>query len=854
MSAAESGAGAGGDAVSAGAMQALADTVSRLEGDVAAANARADAATNSAKSQLAIFKKGTLATLRKKDALLGDAVAAARAEEADTLRSALKKQVSLTDAFEKSGSAGSSGDDVDDIAVLRAELSAARTLAASRTAAEQTVRAGARAAHALVAELTAAMAQLGAASPVGAVSTLETLLQKYSAARSANELHDRDYEAHASAASPGGGEHRSAHARAGATATATAETAALTASLSAAETKLARAQGEAARVRDENAALRDKVAGLSSQLAGVANASRTGADAASRLASATADKAAIEKEVARLTAELAEARAATDAARVDGREDAATADAIAAVERERDAARMEASSSRDAAAAAEAAATDARARLAVAEADAATALADADRFRAEAAAADARASAAEAQRGDREGSAAMEAAARLTEAEANAAALAAAVEAAKAKAKADKDKIKAAAMRQFDELKAKALDEISAVKAASAQEMNALRADVEAARAELNESRSVGASSASRVRELGADVARARTVLKELRATMRTQSESTTRALVAMAADVSKKLAETGAGAADLLERLKKESAERRRLSNLVQELRGNIRVYARARPPLGPELSGEGGGVCISFPSDGEITVVNSKKAAKTWEFDHVFKPGTSNAQAFAEVEGLIGSTMDGFNVCIFAYGQTGSGKTFTMEGSAASPELRGINYRALDTLFAIGDARRADGWAYSISISMVEIYNEEIRDMLAERDANGLPLSTEKLKVREAGNGTFVPGLSSREVTGRDQVLDLMALGYKSRTTFSTNMNEHSSRSHALLTINVTGKNSITRMTMSGKLHLVDLAGCVARVAVSALLGRNLLHSPHPFCLQVRAPLSLRRYGRSS
>jgi kinesin family member C2/C3 len=155
---------------------------------------------------------------------------------------------------------------------------------------------------------------------------------------------------------------------------------------------------------------------------------------------------------------------------------------------------------------------------------------------------------------------------------------------------------------------------------------------------------------------------------------------------------LTSKLSTHAAALTTLRERYKKELLERRRLHNLVQELRGNIRVYCRARPALATDVE-SGSGMAASFPQEGEIVMVNNKKQTKSWEFDQVFVPGLSNEVVYRETEPLIVSVMDGYNVCIFAYGQTGSGKTHTMEGTEAD---RGINYRALDSLFKI-QVRRA-------------------------------------------------------------------------------------------------------------------------------------------------------------
>ena len=279
------------------------------------------------------------------------------------------------------------------------------------------------------------------------------------------------------------------------------------------------------------------------------------------------------------------------------------------------------------------------------------------------------------------------------------------------------------------------------------------------------------------------------------------------------------------------LGRLKIEMNERRRLFNLVQELRGNIRVICRVRPPVSTD-SGSGE-IAVSFPSQAggheegeheEITVVNNNRTLKTWEFDSVFQPGSTNKDVFGAVESLVTSVADGFNVCIFAYGQTGSGKTHTMEGSLSNP---GINYRTLEALFAL-KATRARDVNCSISISLLEIYNEQLRDMMATVPKGSNP---EPLVMRDSGGvgGVAIPGLTILPVSTHEEVLHLMNTAYKNRTTFSTNMNEHSSRSHCVLSIIVTSFNKVTNISLKGKLHLIDLAGS-ERVGKSGATGDRL------------------------
>ncbi len=362
---------------------------------------------------------------------------------------------------------------------------------------------------------------------------------------------------------------------------------------------------------------------------------------------------------------------------------------------------------------------------------------------------------------------------------------------------------------------------------------------------------------------------------------LRSEARAALSALPALLADHSRavlgRLRAADADAAELVARYRRELAERRRLFNLVQELRGNIRVYCRSRPASGSELAA-GHEVIVDFNPDdvNYIGVTNERRKKKTFEFDHVrladrararprrraatggrpggraarradgagvdvstarvparprarvcsqvFPPSSSQADVFREVEPLITSALDGFNVCIFAYGQTGSGKTFTMTGPAAD---RGVNHRALATLFARAAERRSE-CTDVITVSILEIYNEQIRDLLAEA------VGSRKLEVRQGPNGMFVPDLTLVPVTGVAEVLELMELGEMNRATDATDMNEHSSRSHSLLSIYLHSTNHVTGSVSRGKLHLVDLAGS-ERLAKSGATGQRQKEAAH-------------------
>merc|ERR1712196_270751 len=123
---------------------------------------------------------------------------------------------------------------------------------------------------------------------------------------------------------------------------------------------------------------------------------------------------------------------------------------------------------------------------------------------------------------------------------------------------------------------------------------------------------------------------------------------------------------------------------------------------------------------------------------------------------------EGLVTSVLDGYNVCIFAYGPTGSGKTHTMEGP---PGNRGLNFRALDALFAMAEGRQSDH-TYKLALSAVEIYNEQLRDLLAVDSASSSTSvsSGRRHEIRSGPRGMYVTALTEVQVTSSAQVQQLL------------------------------------------------------------------------------------------
>lgn len=286
---------------------------------------------------------------------------------------------------------------------------------------------------------------------------------------------------------------------------------------------------------------------------------------------------------------------------------------------------------------------------------------------------------------------------------------------------------------------------------------------------------------------------------------------------------------------ARLSELYTQEMLARRKLHNRLMELQGNIRVFCRVRPIQPVELKSEQSALAVFFrDSDHESLdlYVGSEAGDKAnqigqkhaFEFDHVFQPNSTQEQVFEQTRALVVSALDGFNVCIFAYGQTGSGKTHTMEG----PETdRGVNFRSLRELFAIRDDRMAGGnFECSMKLSILEVYNETIVDLLGGGQAGAAPKG---LDVRVGKTGVYVENLIEVEVFNEGDVLDLMRLGHSHRSVGAHDFNEHSSRSHLVLSITIeTGLKAEGRRRVS-KLHLIDLAGS-ERVSKTAASGQRL------------------------
>lgn len=258
---------------------------------------------------------------------------------------------------------------------------------------------------------------------------------------------------------------------------------------------------------------------------------------------------------------------------------------------------------------------------------------------------------------------------------------------------------------------------------------------------------------------------------------------------------------------------------QRRVVYNELQELRGNLRVYCRLRP------RGKGDTAFVTPDDDITLRVTDpDSEQTTTYEFDMVLGEQATQQEVFQEVQPLAVSILDGYNVCVFAYGQTGSGKTHTMEGHAKD---RGLSFRTMSELFDMAAARAADDYETTFQLSVLEVYNNKVFDLLSERAA---------CTVRWGGpsQGVVVQPLSTRAVASVAEVERQLKDAYAHRSVAGTDCNMHSSRSHCLLTIYVTCLNPANRSKTTGKLHLIDLAGS-ERVKNSGVEGDRLKEATH-------------------
>ncbi|CAI5703086.1 unnamed protein product [Peronospora effusa] len=240
-----------------------------------------------------------------------------------------------------------------------------------------------------------------------------------------------------------------------------------------------------------------------------------------------------------------------------------------------------------------------------------------------------------------------------------------------------------------------------------------------------------------------------------------------------------------------------------------------NVQVAVRCRPLNSREKSAGRGAVVQCKPNSSEVAVVKRK----TYTFDRVFGQYSTQKDVFdAVVRPAVDEALAGYNCTVFAYGQTGTGKTFTMQGDLSpDSDMAGIIPRSVHCIF---DALEASEEEFSVRVSFLQLYNEELKDLLD-------PDTDKKLRLMEdakRGGGIYCVNLLEVTATTAKHVYELVNTGVKNRVTSETLMNENSSRSHSIFTVRIHSKEHNAAgedLLRIGQLNLVDLAGseCVGR-----------------------------------
>ena len=233
-----------------------------------------------------------------------------------------------------------------------------------------------------------------------------------------------------------------------------------------------------------------------------------------------------------------------------------------------------------------------------------------------------------------------------------------------------------------------------------------------------------------------------------------------------------------------------------------------NVNVICRFRPMNEMEIINGSEQVCV-FTSPTSLQFYSTRERNNyEFNFDRIFQPSSTQEEIYSYgVKGIIDSVLNGYNGTVLAYGQTGSGKTYTMQGEIGNEKTKGIIPRMIKHVFDYIHEQNSSS-EFMLKVSMIEIYQEKIRDLLDISRVN-LPIRQDSIK------GIYVDGCSERYVGCPRDVLNALELGANNRVQAATNMNEHSSRSHSIFILTINQTNKKEGFSKIGKLYLVDLAG---------------------------------------
>ncbi|CAG9334654.1 unnamed protein product [Blepharisma stoltei] len=263
--------------------------------------------------------------------------------------------------------------------------------------------------------------------------------------------------------------------------------------------------------------------------------------------------------------------------------------------------------------------------------------------------------------------------------------------------------------------------------------------------------------------------------------------------------------------------------------------LAGHIRIFLRVRPTERPSrgvsLSDDSTTLDVHIQKRDARDYVNNQKEDYKFQFDEILPMKTKQEEVFEKVaKEIVDSVMEGYNGTIFAYGQTGSGKTYTITGGAERYADRGLIPRSISYIFS--EMRRKTDANYRVSISYLEIYNDDGYDLLYEdqsaRNLHDLP----KVIHREDANGNItLSNLSLRRTDTEEDALNLLFIGDTNRVVAETPKHDASTRSHCIFIIQIEAQKLGSDVKTVSKLHLVDLAGSerVGKTNVDGVLLRE-------------------------
>ncbi|KAL4189465.1 hypothetical protein AMTRI_Chr08g207260 [Amborella trichopoda] len=253
-----------------------------------------------------------------------------------------------------------------------------------------------------------------------------------------------------------------------------------------------------------------------------------------------------------------------------------------------------------------------------------------------------------------------------------------------------------------------------------------------------------------------------------------------------------------------------------------------NVQVILRCRPLSEDEMKVNTPVVVSCHDHRREVSAIQNianKQIDRTFAFDKVFGPNSQQKDLYDQaVSPIVNEVLEGYNCTIFAYGQTGTGKTYTMEGGGKKakngefPSDAGVIPRAVREIFDILEAQNAE---YNMKVTFLELYNEEITDLLAPDDYSKFidDKSKKPIALMEDGKGgVFVRGLEEEIVCTANEIYKILEKGSSKRRTAETLLNKQSSRSHSIFSITIHIKECTPEgeeLIKCGKLNLVDLAG---------------------------------------